>query len=335
MEIPKEKRRKLMKVKERVRKHRSKMTDEQLELKRAKDREYRKNKRAKETPFENKSDREKKDIRNKWRKWSTSYRARQNTVKQIHAYADLNSPPSTPNNSPNNQVLSPNPGPSNRSPTVQNVNVNISVRKALGRKKVRRENSTLYRKIRKLEEHLSNLKKLNEKYRKRLQRNKKQKTMCGTSPASKVSAMCSKSHNQITPEIKKKLVFVDVVTSELRKKKKQCNDQEKRTIVKVLASDYLKKYKIMGTAKGVIEYRDLKKFHFNPKMLRKGNNSIMKRECNQVVAFLSEDDNSMMCPGKKDTKKNVQKRLLLAPMKVLHKKYKTTHMQAKYPIHRF
>lgn len=80
----------------------------------------------------------------------------------------------------------------------------------------------------------------------------------------------------------------------------------------------------MGTAKGIIEYRDLKKLRCNPKLLRKPSNSVMKRERNQVVAFLSDDENSMMCPGKKDSKKNVQKRLLLAPMKVLHRKYKTT-----------
>ena len=171
------------------------MTEEQLELKRAKDREYRKNKIAKETPFENKSDREKKIIRGKWRKWSRNYRARQNTVKQINAYADLNSPPCTPDNSPNNRDLSPQPGPSNRTPILENVNMNNvynnNVRKTVGRKKIRRENSTLYRKIRKLEEHLRKAKKLNEKYRKRLQRINKPKTTClnTPSPASKVSAL--------------------------------------------------------------------------------------------------------------------------------------------------
>lgn len=45
------------------------------------------------------------------------------------------------------------------------------------------------------------------------------------------------------------------------------------------------------------------------------------KESSNVRKFLEDDENSMMCPGKKDHVNQVQKRYLAAPLKEIHKKY--------------
>src|SRR6218665_3573857 len=99
-------------------------------------------------------------------------------------------------------------------------------------------------------------------------------------------------------------------------------------IAKVIASHYLKKYKLLGFAKGICDYKTLakvlgsKELQYDRKQMVRGGRL---REAKHVQSFLEEDLNSQMCPGKKDHKRTVQKRILLFSMKDLHTKYTKEH----------
>jgi len=130
---------------------------------------------------------------------------------------------------------------------------------------------------------------------------------------------------KITPEIKKRLLFGEVLASSLQQKKKQCGKKGSQIVASVAASALLRKYNMIGSAQSIFGYKMFSQVvgshHFQrtrKQMVRGGR----IKEAKQVQNFLEKDQNSRMCPGKKDHKKKTQKRHLLYIMKELHKKYK-------------
>jgi len=92
----------------------------------------------------------------------------------------------------------------------------------------------------------------------------------------------------------------------------------------------LNKYKLIGYAKGIVNYREFRKFvdckscTYDKRVVT----SSTVREAQQVRTFLEDDENSRMSPCKTDGAKTIQKRVLLSSLKELHIKYKTQHMSS-------
>src|SRR6218665_3574242 len=93
---------------------------------------------------------------------------------------------------------------------------------------------------------------------------------------------------------------------------------------------YLKKYacKLLGFARGLCSCKTLAKelgsqeLQYDRKQMVRGGRL---KEAKHVQSFLEEDLNRRMCPGKKDHKRTIQKRILLFSMKDLRTKYTKEH----------
>lgn len=194
---------------------------------------------------------------------------------------------------------------------------NEQSRKERGRKKVKRDRSSAYRSINYLTKKCTTLHKENSALKKKIYR-MNQKKLTG-SPNSKVKSMISDARGKITVNIERKLLLGEVFLNQLRKKHSEKSIKMKQKVSNLLYTKYIKKYRLCGEVSDLVS----RKFIRGGKQVEtlKKKFSLSRRECANVRKFLEEDENSRMCPGKKDHVKNVQKRVLLAPMPVLHQKY--------------
>lgn len=145
----------------RVQKFRAKMTEEQLAEKRRKDRERykRKKEEGKVKNIALLTERQKRQQRKKWTAASAKYRRNKKVALGAEEYLKINSQPTSEDETTinHNQLLNDIPSKE------KDVNVSClstpSSQKERGRKKVRRERANCYRKLRKAETEIQNLKK--------------------------------------------------------------------------------------------------------------------------------------------------------------------------------
>ena len=163
-----------------------------------------------------------------------------------------------------------------------------------------------------------------ESLKKKLKRRDEKREALPSTPNSKVNALIKDIH--VPPEVRKSLLFSEVLTTQLQEKADtlQKNSKEREVFQKCVSGTTLRKYKLLHMAK-----------KFLPK--EKNNKSIMtsdakvreivlKPEVRQkVINFFERDDISRMCPAKRDfVKKNgikKQKRILLFTVKALTSKF--------------
>lgn len=207
-------------------------------------------------------------------------------------------------------------------------------RRSAGRKKVRRDRSAAYRKIKHLEEQLIKEKRLKEKMKKRLYRLKKK---CNTdSPRAKLKVLI-KGQN-INKETRRTLLFHNVLIDSIRKKYATAkSEREKHILTKAICSSLLKKYRLQSfarhqlkTTQRRITNKDQSFLSYNRQRRRDAIIFSMKES---VKIFLSRDDNSRIKAGKKCTKTQnkvkQQVRLLNDTLKNLHLKYKAENVNSK------
>ncbi|CAH0546986.1 unnamed protein product [Brassicogethes aeneus] len=342
------------KTKERVRRHRAGLSEEEKEKKRERDREYRRAKRLKDPSFIDLSDREKIKLKKTWRDSKRKTRSRIRKEKLLENVLNEKTPPDSPESlrAESNDVIQMEicrtsfPIPKERAlaspPGNQNNNTEIisrtsSSRKLCGRKKVSRERSQVFRKLIKTEEKLKeaelklkNYKRQIDKYKKRYERMKNKvnssenqvNIIDSPSPRTKVRQMLG--NKPVFENIRKKLLLGEIVTSELTKKKKTSGKKRKQIIAELVSNKYFKKYRLLNAAKGLLDYNDRKNIASGKLFtsINKKKNTKLIREQENILRFLQDDRNSRMCPGKKDHKRNQQKRLLLMSMKDIFTKYK-------------
>jgi len=286
------------------------MTEKAKQKRRDNDREYRRMRRIKniDKPIKKLSHREQSAKRKHWRSYARAYRERIAAAKEAETAAvTVNTPMDAPSSVAMYRTS--------------------SSRKASGRRQVRRRQSIVVRELKRKTEELERkeevkkFKAVIERDRKRMQRMKNIKAT--PSLATKVRRMTAK--RKITPEIKKRLLFGEVLASSLQQKKKQCGKKGSQTVASIAASALFRKYNLIGSDQGIFGYKMFSQVvgshhfqHTRKQMVRGGR----IKEAKQVQNFLEEDQNSQMCPGKKDHKKKTQKRHLLYTMKELHEKYK-------------
>ena len=303
-------------VRERVQKFRNKLTEEAKEKIRAKDREYRRQRKVKklDKSISEMSKKEQRQQRKRWSAYAKAYRERKRLLAASHAtvfcVAEDDSTPVTP------APVSLGRASSSRKLVGRR-------RVSIGRSKMVRELLKSKEELKKKERQLQQMKVLNAKYRQRLCRTTKGKMT--PSPGTKVRKITA--GKKITPQIRKRLLFAEILATSVSNRKNQSNRSDSQVQVKAIASSLFRKYKLTCSAAGYFGYnfrtfsRAMKSKHlkYDSRCLNRG--GVMK-EAKQVQQFLEDDRHTRIHPGKKDHKKKIQKRILLYTMKELHLKYK-------------
>lgn len=276
------------KNREKQKKYRQNLKEEDLQKIREKDKERHKKNREK-NPFSSLPEKEKQIIRKNWMKRARRYRQSKHNLSV------------------------------NKNDSLINLD-NAQKRKIAGRKKVKRDRSSVHRSLNKMTQELAKERNKSEAQRKKISRlESKIQDPLTNSPRSKVKTMILKANGKISDEIKKKLIVGEVISDQLKKNNEKKSIRDKIYTARLLLNSYVKKYKLAGKFKEFVSKRRIKSGVDTESMKKKICLSL--REGQRVREFLEEDINSRMCPGKRDHSKNVQKRFLLAPLCDLHKKY--------------
>lgn len=296
----------------RKRKFLDKLTEEQREIKRAKDREYYKKKKAekKVKTIADMTEREKRKQRKCWKNASKKYREKKKGLANIIS--------NTPPQSDDDLVTVP------------------LERRQVGRKTVRKDRAKAYRKIKKQEETIVQMKRTIQSLKKKIQRtDAKKKTV--PSPIRKVDAVIKDV--QVSHEVRKRLIYSEVLTRQLQEKADALpkNSKEREVFHKRISGNTLRKYKMLHMAKRILPARQKKR---HEKSILKSDVKIREVVLNQyvlqkVVDFFEQDDVSRMCPSQRDSVKHngvkKQRRVLLYTVKDLVAKFtKDTGIRLSY-----
>lgn len=282
----------------RKRKFLDKMTEEQKEIKRAKDREYYRKKKAekKVKKITDMTEREKRKQRKDWKKASKKYREKKKSLANLVS--------NTPPQSDDDLAAVP------------------PERRQVGRKIVRKDRAKAYRKIKKQDKIIIEMKRKIASLKKKLvRRDAKIKTV--PSPIKKVDALIKDI--TVPPEVRKQLIFSEVLTKQLQEKADVLpkNSKEREAFHKCISGSTLRKYKMLHMAKKILPTRP-KKINYTSilKSDTKVRKIVLKQEVQQkVIDFFEQDDVSRMCPSKRDSVKQngikKQRRVLLHSVKNL------------------
>lgn len=161
-----------------------------------------------------------------------------------------------------------------------------------GQKKRRKNRRIQNEKIIKLKERVKKAEKKAAKYKKRAQRLEASKK---DTPKKKVEKLINTQ--SVSPQIKKQLLFGQVLIKQL---KENFKDRKKyRKVITGVAGKIIKKYKMTSALGSILSSKALR--HAN----KAESSKLMKRKYElakkHVVDFLEKDDNSRLCPGKRDT----------------------------------
>ncbi|CAF4845706.1 unnamed protein product [Pieris macdunnoughi] len=200
--------------------------------------------------------------------------------------------------------------------SVQQLRENLAAR---NRRQMRRRRAVLYAKIAYLEKRLKNVVKLGEKYKKRCMR-LREKRYDPESPASKVNVLLRNVN--VPKSVKKKLLFGEALTKDLQTSYEDLGKkhEKKKKYYEMLKLKSLQKYKLLHVSKPFFKHDTFKK-----QKPRKISGKMLKVK-DDVIKFLEKDENSRMCPGKRDYLKSKdgktrQKRVLYDTLYNLHQKF--------------
>ena len=161
--------------------------------------------------------REKRRLHKKWRQNSQNYRMKKSLAALTENFASLNSPPKTPTNVDGVQ-----------DDILHHINDEIPKidKRASGRKKVRRDRSTMYRNLKATQDKLQASTRAAERYKKRLQRLKTATSVTQTpSPKTKVKQLL---HGRKIPrDVKKQLEYGECLEKQLRNNSKLKKQRKK------------------------------------------------------------------------------------------------------------
>ena len=213
------------------------------------------------------------------------------------------------------------------------------------RRKCKHGNDRFYKKIVKLEKEKRNLIRANARLRKRKERAKKASTPVTTiTPRSKVCSLMKQ--NGISPSkaptIKKKLLYADAISSEIRKSIQERKNKIE-SIRRVISGQILRKYKLICyTAMQTLTDRGkLSKTKSKTIDLEKQKRGFQPELHNQVLDFYRRDDVSIVLPGKRDVKKigkkkpRIQKRVLSDYLSNFYEKFVAENTNVKISFSTF
>lgn len=264
--------------------------------------------------------RAKRQKRKQWRTNTRAYRARIQIDAQAEKFVASNSPPSTPTTNFADNPLVHGSGSSDR-------------RKTSGRKKVRRDRVKAYRQLQKKELELKNAHRQIEKYRKRLQRLKRNQSSgaTGASPSPRTKVTKLLGNQNVSNNVRKELIFSAVLQKQLKHNLVSSGpiNARQRMIATAVSGSLIQKYR---QVKRMQKFCSWKWFTSARNKIQAGVWQSKKRQdaisdClkKKVVDFYQLDCNSRMCSGKKDCitrgKLKQQKRLLTDTIENLYSKF--------------
>lgn len=277
------------------------------------------------------SEREKRATRRKWKERSKRYYQRKKESIREHNFLDDYTPPE----SPVQELLQRAPEEPNihddTPKTTRTTSTNSRSRVASGERIRRKNKHELKTRIEYLERKLKEADKRAEKYKKRNLRLKK--TIKKISPQTSVTNMVSGLN--VGQTVRKKLLFGEVLSSQLRENfKKQKGSLQKRKFVQHITGPLIKKYGFTKYMASLSSHNILfGKGKFGKDRMQ--NKILQTQQC--VTSFLLKDENSRVCPGKKDTitfhKQKKQKRYLNDTLKNIYEKFKKSYptLKISYP----
>ena len=204
----------------------------------------------------------------------------------------------------------------------------VSLKHLAGRKKVRKDRASAYRKIKILEIKLLNSERKAERYKKRLQRQQRQKVSLQKSPDSPSSRVDQfLSGRNVSSDIKKKLILGEVLQLQLASSYRQAKGYAaKQRFCRLIGGEIIKKYRMILHSKCFLSYRQLKN---KGKVVEMCNKKIAGAIASDVCKFLENDNSSKVVAGKKEciTRKKVkkQKRILCDTLQNLYSGFLKSH----------
>ncbi|KAL4720760.1 hypothetical protein ACJJTC_007605 [Scirpophaga incertulas] len=190
---------------------------------------------------------------------------------------------------------------------------------ARNRRHMRRRRAILYARIVNLEKKVKNAVKLSEKYKKRYLR-LKTKNADPESPKTKVNVLLK--NVQVPDIVKKKLLFGEALSKDLKTSYDDLGKkhEKKKKYYNILKLKLLQKYKLLHEAKPFFKHDTSKRQ--KPRQIC----AKMLKVKDDVIKFLEKDENTRMCPGKRDYLKSKegkkqQKRVLYDTLHNLHQKF--------------
>lgn len=343
------------KKKEYDRKRREEMKRDPVKLQQMKEREKLKymRKREKGVPAaklaSQMTNREKRIVRKEWKKRSKRYRENKKKNSEILQPILIDSSPSpTPtSNTSNNDLIEE--GRNSKAIGIQEkktvptcepqlLSKPSTSRELVGRKRVKRSRSKMYRTIKELEGKLSLSTKRAERYKKKYQRVLKKKEMINSNnipelstPRRRVNKFLGKE--KVSSHIRKRLLFCEVLTAQMRENLTSLGDshRKKRAFYKMMKNNILRKYRFMNSA----SKECLLKTKSSTNSLKLASLNVLPRGCylnkkvrEDIKFFFERDDVSRITAGKKECvtvkKEKRQKRFLNDNLKKLHEKFLTT-----------
>lgn len=241
-------------------------------------------------------ERERKRQRQKWRTNSTKYRESLKTKKNAIQFLNEHTPPGTRPSSPDLVLHQP-------------------------RKIRHRANET-----KKLKLQVKREKTRAERYKKRLQRVLKSvKNLGSPSPNNYAKDIVKRGNPE---EIKKELIFGQVLKKEIKSKIVCSTEEEKQIIGQVISGKIVRKYRMLHKIGSLLSPHRIRKFGTCRGFQTEKKKRLVKRMAEvkeSVENFFLRDENSTLAPGKKDTiyfkKQTKQKRYMTDTLKNLHKKF--------------
>lgn len=220
-------------ARERQRRRRQALTEEQIKQKREKDLEryHRLKRENKIKTVADKTPRELRKLRKYWRESSKKYRAK----KKAELNAINNTPPVSCDESLNEETQ--------------------SSQKVRGRKKVRKDRAKVYRTVNKQNIYIKKLERKVEKYKKRLQREKK-KMALQSSPSPRKQVKSLIGNEKISPKVKKQLFLGFALEKQVKSQLKEAGKRSKKQqlLCKAIGNKVLKKYRVQKYFTDLIPY---------------------------------------------------------------------------------
>ncbi|CAH1119454.1 unnamed protein product [Phaedon cochleariae] len=258
------------------------------------------------------NDREKRQIRKRWRQTSSEYRKKRRTQENLNRFLEETTPPSTPTrlDALFNEHPANIPGSSGRS--------------AAGRKRVLRKRSQTVRKLKNVQKERDMYRRKAIRYKTKYYRMKSQSIKINReSPRIKVAELTK--GQKISKEVRRQLVFGEVLKTQLQQNFIELgySAKKKRKFIEHTSGNVIKKYRLINETKKIFGSHKIQKNKASERI----NETKVKRSnlITVVRKFYERDDNSRMCPGKKDTitvkKCKKQKRYLSNSLRALYEKF--------------
>lgn len=268
-----------------------------------------------------KSERTKKAIRKNWRERTKKHRGLKKLSKDLDIHLEENTPPDSPGSVDDMHV--------NAELVLDNQKNNTSddKRKISAKKRSRENRNELKNKISKLQELVKKAENKAQKYKQRLRRalsKCRKQSDSNDTPNTKVNKILIHSKAKtVDPLVRRKLLFGEALSAQIKENlRMETNLNRKRRIVSALTGKIIKKYRCLEHIKRLSSQRLTENNEKFPDQRWQNHYKKMFDLKKTVERFLSGDESSRLCPGKRDTvtknKCKMQKRFLNDTLKNLY-----------------